>query len=363
MPTITDYLDRIRLRRYANRDVATALFRLAPSQQPSHQVQLLALAHRILRCSDKENFFIIPKDIPGRNGSTYMPVGKLWRCGSKLCSSCIAETSRMHRKQISDVLESYDCSARTRFWFITLTIPTPKASLSVTRQIVNRAWSLLRKRSFWRESVRGGVKSEEFTVVKGGFHYHLHLLIDSRFIPFSIMRRAWTDCVAEAWSRYIDSHGMRVMTSDGMLIVKIIELKSLVRGIQEVCKYITKSDSWLKLPESVLLDVALIRRWSRMFERFGSFRSNPEARDEPASSAVRATDDASSAGGIVHTSGLSDASGNQIRPYWRDRVMQISVSQYLHELDREIEVCRQVRITHLMREYSLDTVLTYNDFE
>jgi hypothetical protein len=43
-------------------------------------------------------------------------------------------------------------------------------------------------------------------------------------------------------------------------------------SLKEVCKYLTKSESWENIPASHLLEVANIKRWRRMFELSGCFK-------------------------------------------------------------------------------------------
>jgi hypothetical protein len=64
-------------------------------------------------------------------------------------------------------------------------------------------------------------------------------------------------------------------------MVKIKRLNSsanaLKGAVQEVCKYITKSDSWEKISEKDLLGIARIERFPRMFELFRFFRTQRNA--------------------------------------------------------------------------------------
>jgi hypothetical protein len=85
----------------------------------------------------------------------------------------------------------------------------------------------------------------------------------------------WTECIKTAFREF--NLPCEFKTDDGLAMVKIKRLSSSVNGlkgaIQEVCKYITKSDSWEKLPQKDLIEIASIKRFWRMFEIFGSFKT------------------------------------------------------------------------------------------
>ncbi len=165
------------------------------------------------------------------------------------------------------------------YQFITLTIPNPNLSLIQTRMLIDRIWTLFRKREYFKSKVKGGSKSEEFTLTGNGYHYHYHLLCVTRFLNFTEFRREWSECIEIAFREF--NLPCEFKTEDGLAMVKIKRLSSSVNGlkgaIQEVCKYITKSDSWEKLPSKDLIEVASIKRFWRMFEIFGSFRAQRNA--------------------------------------------------------------------------------------
>ena len=93
-------------------------------------------------------------------------------------------------------------------------------------------------------------------------------------MSFEQFRKEWTDCVRIAFEEF--NIPFEVKNKDGLLSVKIERVTASPNGlkgaVQEVCKYITKSDSWEKLPEKDLMEIASIERFPRMFELFGYFR-------------------------------------------------------------------------------------------
>jgi hypothetical protein len=241
--------------------------------------EIRGLCHRIWTCSERGNHFV-GDDLHNREtGELYAGNGNLWGCGSKLCPSCIAKASNRSRKELTLSLKNQKLRSGENYQFITLTMPNPNLPLLQTRGIMDRAWSLFRKREYFIEKVRGGSKSEEFTITENGYHYHFHLLCVTRFLSFDKFRREWTECLRIAFREL--NLPCDFNTADGLAMVKIKRLNSSVNGlkgaVQEVCKYVTKSDSWEKISENDLLDIAKVERFPRMFELFRFFRTQRNA--------------------------------------------------------------------------------------
>jgi hypothetical protein len=237
--------------------------------------EIHGLCHRVWTCSEPENHFV-GDDLHNRQtGELYAGNGNLWGCGSKLCPSCVAKSSNRSRKELNLALKNQKLLTGEMYQFITLTMPKPNLPLLQTRSIIDRAWTLFRKRDYFVEKIRGGSKSEEFTIAESRYHYHFHLLCVTRFLSFEKFRRDWTECLIIAFREA--NLPCEFNTADGLAMVKIKRLNSsanaLKGAVQEVCKYVTKSDSWEKISEEDLLDIAKIERFPRMFELFGFFRT------------------------------------------------------------------------------------------
>ena len=237
---------------------------------------------RIRACALRSNHWVADDLHNEKTGELYAGNGTNWSCNSKLCPSCISKASNRSRKELSLALENQKLLTGESYKFITLTITNPNLSLLETRAIVDRAYTLFRKRKFFIEKIRGGSKSEEFTVTESGYHYHLHLLCVTRFLSFEKLRTEWTECVRIAFAE--NNIPFEVKNKDNLLSVVVKRVSSsrtsktgLKGAIQEVCKYVTKSDSWEKLPEKDLVEIASIKRFPRMFELFGFFREQRNA--------------------------------------------------------------------------------------
>ena len=240
---------------------------------------LLGLFNRISACALRGNHWVGDDLHNEQTGELYAGNGVIWACGSKLCASCIAKAANRSRKELTLALKNQKLFTGEKYQFITLTIPNPNLSLLETRKILDRAWTLFRKRKYFTEKIRGASKSEEFTITKNGYHYHYHLLAITRFLSFQTFRSEWTDCVRIAHEEH--NLPFEVKTSDNLLEVKVQKVNPSKNGlkgaIQEVCKYVTKSDSWEKIPEKDLIEIASIKRFWRMVELVGLFRDQRAA--------------------------------------------------------------------------------------
>lgn len=373
-PTLTLAERIVRSKAWAS-DVSAALVIASQPRVIREQRIIGALATRILKCNRLNNTWVISDAVERSTGEWHEEqVGAFWRCDSKLCPRCVAYRARMHRKQIREAISRQKPRLGERYRFITLTMQNPNLPLLKTRELINRAWCLFRKRSLCVSLISGAVKSEEFTVTPKGFHYHIHLLTLSRWIEQSELARVWTDCVRAAF----DERGIpfEPATANGKLVVDIRAVRGTAanpfdteRGVREVTKYVTKSTSWLDLPSNVLADIALVERWHRMHELIGSFA---EARrhiemekaeqkldrdaDEPSLDTRHLSDETLSA-----ASAELDQSADPNPNYWRRKAERMTIEAYSAALEIEIEQAKLSRINQL-REYYVDpTILTMQD--
>ena len=328
--------------------IVTELIIAAGHSEPTTQKLLIALAGRIALCNHADNIWIVKDAYADPNRPPSDAVGRFWRCESKLCPSCLARQSKLTRNKLRFALNSQQLQRDERYSFVTFTIPNPAISLLETRAIVDRAWCLFRKRSWCVASVRGGCKSEEFTLTKIGFHYHLHCIFLTKWFLYNTLRREWTECVEKAyieaglekewknylkrrleqWQEFYKDDPIKLAQPDIMLNVKIKPTTAGERSIQEVCKYVTKCDSWSKMRRSDLIEVALVARWCRMFELFGCF-------------ALRNTQDAKRSLPIVHTESLTDGEPSIKSKTWRETVAENDPEYYLYVLEDKINRQRQ----------------------
>lgn len=275
--TISDRKDVAESRITFGLESASALHRAFLAEKTSDKT-LSALQARLITCSDRENHFVAEDLHNAETGELHAGNGTLWACGLRLCTSCSSKISAKARKELKFALLNQKLLCGENYLFITTTMPNCGLSFIATRELFYRAIELLQKRDYIKDRIRGYSKNEEFTLTESGFHYHGHFLAISRFLSFDKFRAIWTECVEKAFRE--KNVPFEVNTKDGYLIVKVERLssskQSLDKAIQEVSKYVTKSDSWEKLEGATLLEIASLRRFPRMFELHGCFRTQRE---------------------------------------------------------------------------------------
>ncbi len=265
------------------------------------------------RCASLENIWTAT-DLETGDGELYEGHGTLWSCNGRLCPSCLASRRRRMRKHVRDGIARVQIGGGERWRLVTLTCPTMAGvSLLNVRAVFNRAWSLLRKLDWWRNGagVRAGVKGEEFTIgdekrlqregrewdfARDGFHFHVHVLVCSRWVEWTRLGEEWTACLETAAREqgialmFSTTHGRAVV--DVRLVtnqkIKGKRTISIDGAVEEVSKYITKSESWLKVSDAQLVEVASVPRWFRAVELLGDCREKRTEQQKALDKAQRA---------------------------------------------------------------------------
>jgi len=276
---------------------------LPPTAKP---IKALAVADKLHCCSRSANFWTADNMHSKTTGDLFDGVGTLWNCNERLCPSCLATRARRTRVRARAAIDRPKIRNNQRWRFITLTMPTRPAaesSLLNTLHVISRAWRLFSKREWWRKTVQAGVKGVEFTMgnphgdtwdpERHGYHVHMHLLVLSTWVEWRRLRTEWSECLQEAWSEFGITQGIN--TKDGLAVcdVRLVVNRKARRSdgvisgegaINEVAKYLTKSESWEHVPESQLVEVASLAPWPRMFELLGECRSAGRPGSEPTKS-------------------------------------------------------------------------------
>jgi hypothetical protein len=307
----------------------------------SDEAEALAAASLMAKCGDCQNAWHA-EDLTNEFGELYEGAGTLYACNVRLCPSCMAALRRRSSKRAREGMNAVTLQKGERWYFVTLTMPTlaaSKASLLASLRVMLEAWGeFVKHGAFDDESgrtvkwtadpkhdennkikgiTRASVKGVEFTLGKrhedegrewsaesDGYHVHIHAPAVARWIGTAELRRAWSECLRRAWSRRGIEAGIN--TSDRLAVchVRLVTNRRVKRSgsvisidaaVNEVAKYITKADSFLSIPDDQLIEVAAVRRWSRMFEVLGDCRKrratqgDAEGR-EPATDAERYLD-------------------------------------------------------------------------
>jgi hypothetical protein len=331
----------------------------------------LALAERMRQCSLKSNHYLA-EDLTDANGECFDGFGNLWGCGSKLCHSCVTRAASRNRRLAREVLENtklirrkYFCyvkkksvTEQEKYRFVTLTMPKVNLSCIETLNLLRRAWELFRKLDFTKNYFSGFVKSTEFTVRNDKtYHAHLHLLAVSVFIPEKLIKKYWLNCVRTAFNE----SGVKFKAN--AVVVNLKKVGSIDAALNEICKYLTKSESWSAVPKAHLLEIANVARFPRMFEMTGRLKKTAQrikaqklfekqARAEIKNAANTGADylDKNDV-----TDGNNPKASDKRREHWRDLVKKNGLAWYVKELEAQVTEAMRFRQEILTKKYPLAT--------
>lgn len=307
------------------------------------------LAYRIARCAGTDNIWFAKDLHSDATGDLYNGHGRYWRCHSKLCSDCVKFHASRNRKKLLKALANQKLWTNEDYYFITFTQVNKNLSLLQSRAVINKAWSLFRKRRYIRRQLNGYCKTEEFTVTAKGIHYHMHGMFRAKFLQYNLVRRLWTESIAEA-ERFYHCEA-EVTNADGMLSVVIKKIYEPERAAKELCKYITKSDSWEKIPKSDLLDIATIERFPRMFELGGSFALSCKDRTRTHRTIIEKDT-------ILDTETVSDALEREQAASWRRELESVPIQTWRMNIELGIQAVQRVRKIDLQKKYPFATFKT-----
>ncbi len=385
------------------RDVVVSLSR---SDDPVMKGQ----AGRISKCNSNGNLFV-GEDFHTSDGELYDGRGTVWACNSRLCPHCVGKLSRRHRKQIRYVIENQKLMVGENWYFVTFTMPNlnlKNLELPLIGQIMQCAWRRFcsmetrtdKRKTWFQKTIRGGFKDYEFTTKNPVYHYHTHGLFVARSgiqrDKFYEVRRHWTKALQFAFKKFgiewecktgnknfipalysfllskpkmsLFLNAQNTTKFFGLADVNVVKVdwKNREDTINELCKYVTKSDSWSKIPIDQLETIVAVPRLWRMFESFGCCRQTaremdksrakiPEnsQSDDPIDSTNQGVN--SNGGAYIYQKHLNVRrffpSKRQRRVPWRQRVKEIPFWQYKMELDDEVEEVQRFRKLQLRKRF------------
>lgn len=301
-----------------------------------NSVTAKAVGYRLAQCAATENQWL-GNDLHTSDGELFTATGNLFACGSRLCPTCTANLSRQNRRRAREIIQRLgNGDYNVRWRSLVLTMPLMKG-VSVVSAIekINEAFARMTNRKFWKSRVKGGIKSVEFTVRPDGYHVHIHLLILSEHIPvnaeiqrrfsrLTTKRRLFSGNLQSELAHCLKASGIAL---DGLPVCAVYDVRnrnikargnvevSLEKALQETAKYLTASDSWDKIPDSSLIEIAEIKRWNRMFEVLGngrngknsdSTRENPDSTRENPDSIGEKSETETEQTSLVHKQTLSN---------------------------------------------------------
>lgn len=111
-------------------------------------------------------------------------------CKNRFCEICSLRRRMRIRHQVSEIIRIRIRSRGKRLRMLTLTIPNYPDPRSGCK-IAVASFKKLRKTRFWKSKVSGGAYFLEITKPGGAYHCHLHVLLESEYIPQRIVSELW----------------------------------------------------------------------------------------------------------------------------------------------------------------------------
>lgn len=191
----------------------------------------------------------------------------IFTCDLRLCPFCSRRRQARLRRRLSAALP-YLRSPK----LLTLTIANVRR---LTPRIFDRVrgwFRMLRRRKLLR-GVRGGAYALEATwSFQNGWNVHLHVIIDSPYIPQKLIARAWREITGTSY---------------------VVDIRSIVQGkasraaaiplrkaVEIVVEYITKNPWDFGWSDDAVIEYLDATRRKRLFDTFGSLRGRKNSLEE-----------------------------------------------------------------------------------
>jgi hypothetical protein len=328
----------------------------------------LACAERIERCASAQNVFVAD-DLHNADGEAYSANGNLWACSSLLCQNCVGKLARNNRKTIRHVVKNEKLFVGENWYFITPTMPNlllKGYSLDFITLVFQKAFEVfthrnndVKKQTQYQKLIRGMFKNAEFTYTENEvFNFHAHLLAIAKSKiqrdNFSLIRSLWTKALEKAFEFY--GLHFELNTSDNLAVVNVqkVNFANREKTIAELCKYVTKSDSWANIPLEEIEKIIDRPRRVRMFEALGVCReSAKKMRDDLTKARAEIRSNITGETYLDTKELIPRNTRNTLkrRASWRERIKHQTLDEYKKDLDAEVLDAQEWRRQHLLRMF------------
>jgi hypothetical protein len=208
------------------------------------------------------------------------------QCRRRWCPSC-AFAVQMDR------LSRYRRAAEEMQWplFITLTVPN-SADPECIRE-VREKWGRMRRRKLMVDRIKGGISTIEVTNTGAGWHPHLHVLADCKWLALHTPAPTSLDSEGVRRQKY-DHARLELSALWGQVISNPVAVVSALRKPAGEClryalKYAIKGSDLIESKENIAPLIRVLSK-SRMVSTFGSCHGRVEADDEDERPAVTCGD-------------------------------------------------------------------------
>ncbi|MCK5601487.1 protein rep [Candidatus Pacearchaeota archaeon] len=176
-------------------------------------------------------------------------------CGNRFCSTCGRNRIIRVKRRLTWLLEQIKLRPGERVKMLTLTLISEHDLPAMVDNLI-KSFRKLRNRKYWRETVSGGAFVIEITKSDNGWHAHIHAVIQSYFMDWTLVRRQW-----------------RKITGASGVFVQNIPIRA---AINYTTKYLTKGNEDPLLEQEISDSL----KGRRLFNPFGTWHAIDRTYDE-----------------------------------------------------------------------------------
>lgn len=167
-------------------------------------------------------------------------------CGNRFCPVCNRSRLIRVRRRLDWLVAHCPSLPHHQFTFITFTIKSMDDLPLMIRKLV-KSFGKLRSTKLWKDRVAGGAYVIELKHSSAGWHAHIHLVCQNRWIDWKDLLKAWIKC-----------SGAR-----GVFMKRI--------PANAVTAYVTKYLSKPDVPDDILITISQALHKTRLVSPFGSW--------------------------------------------------------------------------------------------
>lgn len=112
-------------------------------------------------------------------------------CGNRFCDICSGPRRRKVKGKLNAIVRSLRKREGYGIKLMTLTIPNSVNANEGASTLI-RSFRRLRQRRWFQNRCDGGAWVIEVTGEPGRWHVHLHVMLESRFLPHAVLSRQWS---------------------------------------------------------------------------------------------------------------------------------------------------------------------------
>ncbi len=292
-PKFTSYEKALNMLRTRKRNAEKLLYAVN-NPEPKNYAELenyddflhaLFTGEHLLANSGTSNHFVA-ENLYTKDGECYTGYGSWNVTPSSLDSAYVKAKSKTSKKIILAALElckQHLASNKIRAYkhFITFTSPPlVGVGLGNTLDLENYAFSLLRKREYFKDNIYGAVIGTEFTLGApykkqnrvwdfelDFFHAHKHSICFGKWIDVELLKIEWTECLEMAAKKF--GYKLDFTTSNGLAVVQRQTVWNEEKAIDELAKYVCSGSTFDDLPASEIIAVEQALNGRQMISTFG----------------------------------------------------------------------------------------------